>query len=161
MSTAADTASSGSAALGGGRPSSAPGTERRRLRVRILTPEGPVYGDVCYMVIAPSVQGEVGILPRHTPLIAFLRPGETRVKTLDDETLVFATTEGYMSVEDDQVLVLVEQAERADEIDRARAEAALQRAEEAITAAGDDQAALSAAHAAKRRAENRLRVVDR
>ena len=95
------------------------GQERKRLGVRILTPEGAVFDDLAYMVIAPSVEGEVGILPRHTPFIAFLRPGETRVKLLDDTEVVFATTEGYVSVEEDRVLVLVEQAERADEIDRA------------------------------------------
>jgi len=137
------------------------GADRKRLGVRILTPEGSVYQGNATMVIAPSVLGEVGILPRHAPLIAFLKPGETRVKTLDDQTIVMATAEGYLSVEEDQVLVLVEQAERADEVDRARAAAALQRAEEAIEAAGDDETALRAAEAAKRRAENRLRVADR
>jgi ATP synthase F1 epsilon subunit len=93
--------------------STAVGTERRRLAVRLLTPEGAVFDGVAYMVVAPSVQGEVGILPRHTPFIAFLRMGETRIKLLDDTEEVFATTEGYLSVEEDRVLVLVEQAERA------------------------------------------------
>jgi F-type H+-transporting ATPase subunit epsilon len=53
-----------------------------------------VFDDLAYMVIAPSVLGEVGILPRHTPFIAFLRTGETRIKLLDDIELVYATTEG-------------------------------------------------------------------
>ena len=137
------------------------GQDRKRLGVRILTPEGAVYDDQVAMVVAPSVLGEVGILPRHTPFIAFLRPGETRVKTLEDEEIAFATTEGYLSVEEDRVLVLVEQAERADQIDRARAEAALQRAEQALSDAGDDEVAKVAAEGARRRAENRLRVADR
>jgi F-type H+-transporting ATPase subunit epsilon len=135
--------------------------ERRRLGVRILTPEGAVYDDVAYMVVAPSVEGEVGILPQHTPLIAFLRTGETRIKRLDDTEVVLATSEGYMSVEEDRVLVLVEGAERAEEIDPERARAALARAEEDLAAAGDDEVARTAAEAARRRAENRLKVVDR
>jgi len=137
------------------------GQERKRLGLRILTPEGSVYDDLAYMVIAPSVEGEVGILPRHTPFIAFLRPGETRVKLLDDTEVVFATSEGYVSVEEDRVLVLVEQAERADEIDRERAQAALERAIADLDAAGDDDVKRVAAESARRRAENRLRVADR
>jgi F-type H+-transporting ATPase subunit epsilon len=148
-----------SAARAGSR--AAPGEERHRLGVQILTPEGPVFDDVAYMVIAPSVEGEVGILPRHTPFIAFLKMGETRVKLLDDTEIVYATSEGYLSVEEDRVLVLVEQAEKADEIDRARAEAALERADAALAEAGDDDVARVAAEGARRRAENRLKVADR
>lgn len=137
------------------------GTERKRLGVRLLTPEGAVFDDLAYMVIAPSVRGEVGILPRHTPFIAFLRVGETRLKLLDDTELVFATSEGYVSVEEDRVLVLVEQAERADQIDPERARAALERAEALLAEAGDDDVARVAAESARRRAENRLRAADR
>jgi F-type H+-transporting ATPase subunit epsilon len=134
------------------------GQERKRLGVRILTPEGAVFDDLAYMVIAPSVDGEVGILPRHTPFIAFLKMGETRIKMQDDTEMVFATTAGYLSVEDDQVLLLVEQADRADEIDTERAQAALQAADEALAAAGEDDVARVAAEGARRRAENRLNV---
>jgi F-type H+-transporting ATPase subunit epsilon len=136
-------------------------TERKRLGVRLLTPEGPIYDGFAYMVIAPSVLGEVGILPRHAPLIAFLKTGETRLKLVDETEVVFATTDGYLSVEEDQVLILVEQAEDASHIDRARAEAALRQAEEALAAAGDDEVARMAAESARRRAENRLRVTDK
>ena len=159
MSTGA-TSTSESAARGGSRPGGV-GQERKRLRVRILTPEGAVFDDLAYMVIAPSVDGEVGILPRHTPFIAFLKMGETRIKLEDDTEIVFATTEGYLSVEEDQVLLLVEQAERADEIDTERAQAALQAAEEALAAAGEDEVARVAAESARRRAENRLNVAGR
>jgi len=141
--------------------STAVGQERRRLGVRLLTPEGAVFDDLAYMVIAPSVQGEVGILPRHTPFIAFLKMGETRLKLLDDTELVYATTEGYLSVEEDRVLVLVEQAELATQIDRERAQAAFERAQQALADAGDDDVARVAAESAMRRAENRLRVADR
>ena len=135
--------------------------DRKRLGVRLLTPEGPVFEGTAYMVIAPSIMGEVGILPRHAPLIAFLKTGETRLKLMDDTERVFATTEGYFSIEEDQVLILVEQADDASTIDRARAEAALRRAEEDLAAVGDDEVAHVAAESARRRAENRLRVADK
>jgi F-type H+-transporting ATPase subunit epsilon len=141
--------------------STAVGQDRKRLGVRVLTPEGPVFDELAYMVIAPSVSGEVGILPRHTPFIAFLKMGETRIKLLDDTEVIYATTEGYLSVEEDQVLVLVEQAEKADEIDRERAQEALEKAQAALAEAGDDEVATVAAESALRRAENRLRVADR
>jgi F-type H+-transporting ATPase subunit epsilon len=141
--------------------STAVGTERRRLAVRLLTPEGSIFDDVAYMVIAPSVQGEVGILPRHAAFIAQLRVGDVRLTMLDDTTVVFATTGGYVSVEEDRVLILVEQAERADQIDRERAQQALVRADQALADAGDDEVARIAAESARRRAENRLRVADR
>ena len=80
---------------------------------------------------------------------------------LDDTEVVMATTEGYIAVEEDQVLIMVEQAELAGDIDRARAELALSSAQEALAAAGDDSAAQDAAKAAIRRAENRLKVVDK
>jgi F-type H+-transporting ATPase subunit epsilon len=137
------------------------GQERNRLGVRLLTPEGALFDDVAYMVIAPSVQGEVGILPRHTPFIAFLKPGETRIKLLDDTELAYATSEGYLSVEEDQVQILVEQGEPADQIDTERARAALERAQAALAEAGEDEVARVAAESALRRAENRLRVADR
>jgi F-type H+-transporting ATPase subunit epsilon len=135
--------------------------DRKRLGVRVLSPDGVVWEGTATMVVAPSVMGEVGILPRHAPLIAFLRIGETRIKTLEETEVVLATSEGYLSVEEDQVLVLVEQAEDAATIDRSRAEAALRAAEEQLEAAGEDEDARSAAESARRRAENRLRVADR
>ena len=80
---------------------------------------------------------------------------------MDDTERVFATTEGYFSIEEDQVLILVEQADDATTIDRARAEAALRHAEETLAAVGDDEIARVAAESARRRAENRLRVADK
>lgn len=135
--------------------------EQKRIAVQVLTPEGVVHDGVAAMVVAPSVGGEVGILPRHVPLIAALQPGRTRLKMLDESEVVMATTEGYIAVEDDRVLIMVEQAELASDIDRARAELALSAAQEAVQAAGDDEVALAAAQAALRRAENRLKVVDK
>jgi F-type H+-transporting ATPase subunit epsilon len=140
---------------------SAPGAEKKRLGVRVLTPEGPIFEGEATMVVAPSVMGELGILPRHAPIIADLRVGETRVTTLEDERIVFATARGHLAVEDDQVLILVEQGERADGIDRAAAEADLEAARVALAAAGDDEVARFAAESSIMHAENRLRAVDK
>jgi len=134
--------------------------ERKRLGLRILTPEGTAFDGVATIVVASSVEGEVGILPRHAPLIAFLKVGETRIKDLDENETVYATSEGYLSVEEDQVLILVEQAEKADEIDVGAAQADLQAAQQALGEAGDDQSAQDAAKAAVLRAENRLKVAN-
>jgi F-type H+-transporting ATPase subunit epsilon len=84
-----------------------------------------------------------------------------RLKLRDDTELIYATTEGYVSVEEDRVLILTEQAERADQIDVERARAALERAEAALAEAGDDEVKRVAAESARRRAENRLRVADK
>ncbi len=135
--------------------------EKKRLGVQIITPEGSVHEGDAAMVIAPSVGGELGILPRHVPLIVQLKPGETRLKLMDETEVVMATTGGYMSVEEDRVLIMVEQAELASEIDRARAEEALRHAEEALQATGEDVDARRRAEAARKRAENRLKVIDK
>ena len=138
-------------------------TDKATIAVRIITPEGVLYEEAVRMVVAPSVQGDVAILARHAPLEAFLRVGETRVRLADaDETRIrFATTEGYMSVEGDGVLILVEQGERLEDIDRERAQAALARADERLAnLPEDEEAARAVAEAAKARAENRLRVSD-
>ncbi len=137
------------------------GTGQRQLSVKVFTPEGTVHDGRVRMVIAPSVEGEIGILPRHMPVVALLKPGETRLRIDDGDDVLLATTAGYMSVEDDNVVILVEQAEHHDRIDRARAEAALNQAREDLTAAGDDEVLVHHARAAIHRAENRLKVVDR
>ena len=62
------------------------------------------------MVVVPGKAGELGVLPRHIPLIAQLKPGETRVRTLDDEWLSFATGSGYFKIQHDRASVLVESA---------------------------------------------------
>ncbi len=84
--------------------------EPKRLRVELITPEGPVFVDDARMVVVPGKAGELGVLPRHIPLIAQLKPGETRVRTVDDQWLTFATGAGYFKVQHDRASVLVESA---------------------------------------------------
>ena len=82
--------------------------EVKRLRVELITPDGPVFVDDARMVVVPGKAGELGVLPRHIPLIAQLKPGETRVRTVDDQWVAFATGAGYFKVQHDRASVLVE-----------------------------------------------------
>jgi F-type H+-transporting ATPase subunit epsilon len=130
------------------------------LSVRVLTPDGAVFDGTASMVFAPSEGGEVGLLPRHEPLVCTLGYGRTRVQSLDGDEEVFATSRGFLTIERDEVLVLVDQAIPVDQIDVARARADIDAAEQAIEAAGDDDVARARAEANKLRAENLLHVME-
>src|SRR5262249_24117965 len=112
------------------------------------------------MVIAPGGAGELGILPRHIPLITTLKPGELRVRQRPAEE-PFAVTGGFMEVRNEgdgsAVIVLADAAERAEDIDLARAEEARRRAEQRLS---DSTASVDAirAQAALLRAIARIRV---
>ncbi|MFH1169277.1 MAG: F0F1 ATP synthase subunit epsilon [Chloroflexota bacterium] len=101
------------------------------LRLDIVTAERAVYSEDVNMVIAPGVQGQLGILPNHTPLMTSLQAGELRVKKDGDEVLM-AITGGFLEVRPDRVIVLADAAERAEEIDIERAEEAKRRAEQRL-----------------------------
>jgi len=110
------------------------------------------------MVIANTVEGEIGILPLHIPLISLLKIGELRVK-IGEETEYIAVHGGYLEVKEDKVSVLAEAAELASEIDVARARAAKERAEEALK--GESEEDLEEAQKALERALVRLRISDK
>ncbi len=101
------------------------------LRLEIVTGERMVFSDDVDMVIAPGIDGELGILPKHTPMLTALGIGELRAKKGGDE-LSFAIGGGFMQVYKDRVIVLADTAERAEEIDIARAEEARKRAMELL-----------------------------
>jgi F-type H+-transporting ATPase subunit epsilon len=125
----------------------------------IVTPERVVYSGDVEAVVAPGTEGELGILPHHAPLITILQHGELRVRTGVDE-FCLAIFGGYLEVRPDRVIILADAAERAEEIDIARAEEAGHRAERALQdrqASGVDK---SQAEAELRRSLVRLRVVD-
>jgi len=130
------------------------------LSVRVLTPAGSVFEGSAWMVFAPSLGGEVGLLPRHEPLVCTLGYGRTRVQSADGSQEVFATSQGFLTIERDEVLVLVEQAIRAEDIDVSRARADLQAAEDELEASGDDEVVRARADATKLRAENLLKVAE-
>lgn len=97
------------------------------IKLEIVTVERQVYSDDVDFVSAPGVMGTLGILPKHSPLLTDLEAGELRALKGDDEEC-FAISGGFMEVLPDQVIVLADTAERAEEIDLERAEAARQRA---------------------------------
>ena len=132
-----------------------------KLSVELVTAERRVVAeDDVDMVVAPASEGDVGILPRHAPLLATLRPGTLRMKKDGGETEM-AVTGGFLQVNQDRVIILADAAERAEEIDEQRAEEARRRAETALTEAarGGSPAQVAAARLALRRSLVRLNVV--
>ena len=131
-----------------------------KLQVEIVTGERVVFteSDVD-MVIAPGSDGTLGILPHHAPLISTLAVGELRVKkgSVEESIVVFG---GFIEVTPEKVVVLADSAERAEEIDVARAEAARRRAEEAV-ANRAQTIDLVEAELALRRAALRLQIGQR
>jgi len=101
------------------------------IRLDIVTAERAVYSEDVEMVIAPGVEGQLGILPHHAPLMTMLEPGELIVKKSGDE-FCLAVSGGFLEVRPDRVIVLADSAERAEEIDIARAEEAKRRAEQRL-----------------------------
>src|SRR5437870_2851578 len=129
-----------------------------KLHVDIVTVEGRRFRGDADFVVAPGSEGELGVLPRHIPLLTPLAPGSVRVRN-DGEEQLFFVSGGFLEVRPDQVTVLADSAERADDIDEARAEEARHRAESLLQQklSDADQAAASAALA---RAEARLRLAE-
>lgn len=129
------------------------------IRLDVVTAEGTVYSEDVDIVVAPGTEGQLGILPHHTPLMTMLEPGELLIRKNGDE-LCMAVSGGFLEVRPDRVIVLADTAERAEEIDIARAEAAKRRAEERLKERipGMDAAR---AEAALRRSIIRLQVAER
>jgi F-type H+-transporting ATPase subunit epsilon len=119
---------------------------------RLLTEEGVDE------VIAPGVEGELAVLPRHAAFMTMLNPGELILKKGNDE-IPFAVTGGFFEVLNDKVIVLADAAERADEIDVQRAEQARERARLALERRETTED-LAMAAAALQRALIRLRVAE-
>jgi F-type H+-transporting ATPase subunit epsilon len=128
-------------------------------RLDIVTAEREVFSDDVDEVVAPGVEGQLGILPHHAPLMTTLLPGELLVKKGGEE-FYLAISGGFIEVRPDRIIVLADAAERVEEIDIARAEEAKRRAEARLAehAPGVDMAR---AEAALRRSLIRLRVAER
>jgi F-type H+-transporting ATPase subunit epsilon len=127
------------------------------LRLDIVTIEGQAFSGDVDMVIAPGVEGELGILPQHAALITALKEGELRF-IHNDEQEIFAIGGGYLEVLENQVTVLADSAEQAAEIDIARAEAARARAERLLREGPTDPVDRSMIEGALRRSKVRLKV---
>ena len=127
------------------------------LQVDIVTIERRVFQGEVDMVIAPGIKDKLGILPSHAPLISLLNEGELRVKQGEKEHS-FAIGGGYLEVLNDEVTVLADTAERADEIDISRAAAARERAERLLKEEATDWIDRRMIEGALRRSKVRLQV---
>jgi F-type H+-transporting ATPase subunit epsilon len=105
--------------------------------LRVVTPEREAFTDEVEMVILPGVDGELGVLHGHAPLVTALRTGEVRV-TKDGIVQYLFIGDGFASVQPDGVTLLVDRAERAEEIDAARAQRALERAQARLARKGQE-----------------------
>jgi len=129
------------------------------VRVDVVTAEKVVFSDDVDIVVAPGVQGELGVLPHHTPLMTTLQPGELRMRKGGEE-FSLAISGGFLEVRPDRIIILADAAERAEEIDIARAESAKARARERLTHPTPD-VDLSVAEAALSRSLARIRVAEK
>ncbi|MBP1045139.1 F0F1 ATP synthase subunit epsilon [Enterococcus sp. BWM-S5] len=132
------------------------------LTVNVMTPDGLVYDHHARIVVAKTTDGEIGILPKHAPIIVPLAIDEVRVKRTDADTHVdwIAVNGGIMEVRDNIVSIIADSAERERDIDVSRAERAKLRAEKMIQEAKEKENidALKRANVALHRAINRINV---
>ena len=118
----------------------------RTLLVEIVTPERILYTNEVEMVVAPTIDGEIGVLPLHAPLVSVLKPGEIRVKWNADKNVEwFAVSGGYIQVHEDKVIILADEAVIVSKIDLERTRQALERAKERLASiASEDSEEVSA-----------------
>lgn len=129
------------------------------LNVHIVAPDGEVFQGRASRFRAPGVEGSFEVLTGHAPLLAAIDVGPLFVTTPEDQRIAFATSGGFVEVLDDEVTVVAETAEPAEEIDVERAKAAEQRAIEALEEEPEEAPMdRETAEQALERARNRLRV---
>ena len=130
------------------------------IQLEIVTPEKLAYQDEVDSVQLPGSEGELGVLPHHAPLISTLGAGELRLRKGGQEES-FAIVGGFLQVLPNKVVVMAETADMASEIDLERAQAARQRAEQALESGFVEGADLASARAALQAALIRIRVAER
>ncbi len=108
------------------------------INVDIVSAEGEIFSGPAKMVFVPAVQGEIGIAPRHAPLLTTLKAGEVRVQDPDGEEHSFYVSGGALEIQPQRVTVLADTALRARDLDEAAMLAAKQRAEDALREKADD-----------------------
>jgi len=129
------------------------------LRLEIVTAEGTVFADDVNEVVAWGIEGQLGILPHHAPLMTMLQPGDLLIRK-DNEEHYLAISGGFLEVRPDKVIILADACERAEEIDIERAEAARRRADEILKTRPPD-VDTAAAEAALRRSLARIRTAEK
>lgn len=108
------------------------------IRVDIVSAEGEIHKGDAAMVFAPARMGEVGIAPRHAPMLTALKPGEVRVQDEDGKEKSFYVTGGMLEVQPNKVTILADTALRGDQLDAAAALAAQKEAEAALKGASEE-----------------------
>jgi len=108
------------------------------IQVDIVSAEGEIHTGDAAMVFAPAKMGEVGIAPRHAPMLTTLKPGEVRVQDAEGNEQSFYITGGMLEVQPQRVTVLADTALRGDQLDAAAALSAQQAAEEALKGASEE-----------------------
>jgi len=129
------------------------------IKLEIITAERQVFSDDVNTVVVPGVEGELGILPHHAPLITMLKPGEVLLRKDGQETYLFVSG-GFLEVRPNRIIILADACERSEEIDVERAEAAKHRAEERLKT-HPPELDNARAQAALLRSLVRLRVAER
>jgi len=130
------------------------------IRLDIVTPERLAFSEDVDSVQVPGIEGELGILPHHAPLVSTLGFGELRIRRGGTEES-FAIAGGFLQVRPDRVVVMAETADLASEIDLERAQEARREAERALEAGYREGADLAAARAQLQAALMRIRVAER
>ena len=108
------------------------------IQLDIVAAEGEIHSGEAVMVVVPAAQGEVGIAPRHAPLLTALKPGEMRVETPEGEQLRFFVGGGVLEVQPDRITVLADTALRGEDADEAAAAEAKKAAEKAMEGASEE-----------------------
>ena len=130
------------------------------INVDIVSAEGEIFSGPATMVFVPGVQGDLGIAPRHAPLLTALKAGEVRVQTPDGEEHGFYVGGGMLEVQPQRVTVLADTALRARDLDEAAALAARQRADEMLRERGEE-ISIADAEAEVARAVEQLRTLQK
>jgi F-type H+-transporting ATPase subunit epsilon len=130
------------------------------IHVDIVSAEGEIFSGEASMVFAPAVMGDIGIAPRHAPLLTTLKPGEVRVQTPAGDEQFFYVSGGAIEVQPHLVTVLADTAVRAHDLDEAAALQAKQRAEEALRDRGD-KIEVAEAQAELARAVAQIKAIER
>ena len=107
------------------------------IHVDIVSAEGEIFSGTALMVFAPGSQGELGVAPKHAPLLTLLKAGEVRVQTPDGQEQQFFVGGGALEIQPNRVTVLADTALRAKDLDESAALAAKQRAEDTLRGATD------------------------
>ena len=130
------------------------------LLLEIVTPERQVFSEEVDSVVCPGIEGELGVLPHHAPLLTTLGVGELRIRRGAEEEF-FAIAGGFLQVRPDKVVVMAETADMASEIDIEKAQEARREAEQALAEGFEEPADLARARASLQRALLRIRVAER